>query len=52
MKAVDIHEGIDNTLLILQNKLKATGARPEIRVIKEYGNLPLVECYPSQLNQV
>jgi len=52
MKAVDIHEGIDNTLLILGNKLKAHGARPEIRVSKEYGNLPLVECYPSQLNQV
>jgi two-component system NtrC family sensor kinase len=52
MKFVDIHEGIDSTLLILQNQLKGKGEIAEIRVIKEYGNLPLVECYPSQLNQV
>ncbi|MFB2971399.1 GAF domain-containing protein [Aerosakkonema sp. BLCC-F183] len=52
MKPVDIHEGIDNTLLILQNRLKANASRPQIEVIKEYGNLPLVECYAGQLNQV
>ncbi|OCQ97913.1 PAS domain-containing sensor histidine kinase [Oscillatoriales cyanobacterium USR001] len=52
MKPVDIHEGIDSTLLILQNQLKGKGEVAEIRVMKEYGNLPLVECYPSQLNQV
>ncbi|MBC5796756.1 hybrid sensor histidine kinase/response regulator [Sphaerospermopsis sp. LEGE 00249] len=46
-KAVDIHEGIDSTLLILNHRLKQ-----EIEVIKEYGDLPLVECYPAQLNQV
>jgi two-component system NtrC family sensor kinase len=51
-KAVDIHEGIDSTLMILQNRLKAKGDRPEIRVVKEYGELPLVECYAGQLNQV
>jgi PAS domain S-box-containing protein len=52
MKQVDIHEGIDSTLLILQHRLKAKPERPGIEVIKEYGNLPQVECYPGQLNQV
>jgi signal transduction histidine kinase len=52
MKPVDIHEGIDSTLLILKNRLKAKGESPEIQVIKEYGVLPLVECYAGQLNQV
>jgi signal transduction histidine kinase len=52
MKDVNIHEGIDSTLLILQNRLKATVTHPEIEVVKDYGNLPLVECYPGQLNQV
>ncbi len=47
MKEVDIHQGIDNTLLILNHRFQ-----PEIEVIKNYGNLPLVECYPAQLNQV
>jgi signal transduction histidine kinase len=51
-KTVDIHEGIDSTLLILQHKLKATATKPEIKVIKNYGNLPLVDCFPGQLNQV
>ncbi|WP_017718084.1 PAS domain S-box protein [Kamptonema formosum] len=52
MKAVDIHTGIDSTLLILQHRLKATSKRPEIRVLKEYTQLPEVECYAGQLNQV
>jgi PAS domain S-box-containing protein len=52
MKPVDIHEGIESTLLILQNALKETSAHPEIKVVKEYGSLPLVECYAGQLNQV
>lgn len=51
-KRVDIHEGIDNTLLILQHRLKQKSGRSEIQVIKEYGQLPRVECYPGQLNQV
>ena len=51
-KPVNIHEGIDNTLLILQNRLKHKGNRPSIEVIKEYGNIPLVECYAGELNQV
>jgi signal transduction histidine kinase len=51
-KPVDLHEGIDNTLLLLKHRLKAKGDRPDIQVIKEYGQLPLVECYAGQLNQV
>ncbi len=51
-KAVDIHEGIDSTLMILQSRLKATPHRPEIQVEKNYANLPDVECYAGQLNQV
>ncbi len=51
-KAVNIHEGIDSTLLILQHRLKARSDRPEIRLIKDYGHLPPVECYPGPLNQV
>jgi two-component system NtrC family sensor kinase len=49
-KLADIHEGIDNTLLILQHRLKPEAAN--IQLIKEYGTLPLIECYPGQLNQV
>jgi GAF domain-containing protein len=52
MKPVDIHEGIDSTLLILQHRLKPKVERQEIQVIKEYGQLPLVDCYAAQLNQV
>ncbi|WP_089129412.1 GAF domain-containing protein [Tolypothrix sp. NIES-4075] len=52
MKQVDIHQGIDSTLLILQHRLKATPNSRAIEVVKEYGNLPLVECYAGQLNQV
>lgn len=53
LKAVDIHEGLNSTLLILQNRISyAPNNRPEIIIIKEYGDLPLVNCYPGQLNQV
>ncbi|MGB3557327.1 MAG: ATP-binding protein [Geitlerinemataceae cyanobacterium] len=52
MKPVDIHEGIDGTLLILQYRLKPKAERGEIKVIKDYGSLPPVECYAGQLNQV
>ena len=51
-KQVNIHEGIDSTLLILQNRLKPRTGNLEIQIIKEYGNLPLVECLASQVNQV
>ena len=52
MKAVNIHEGIDSTLLILQHRLKALPEVPNIQIIKEYGDLPQVECYAGQINQV
>jgi len=52
VKTVDIHEGIDSTLMILQNRLKAKGELADIDVVKEYGDLPQIECYPGQLNQV
>jgi predicted ATPase/signal transduction histidine kinase len=52
MKAVDIHEGIDNTLMILQHRLKEKSDSLEIEVIKEYGKIPEVSCYAGQLNQV
>lgn len=52
MQPVDLHEGIESTLLILHHRLKANGERPGIKLIKEYGELPKVECHPSQLNQV
>ncbi len=52
IKSVDIHEGLKSSLLILNNRLQATTARPEIQVIEEYSNLPLVECYAGELNQV
>lgn len=51
-KAVDIHEGIENTLLILQHRFIGKHNLPDIEVVKHYGDLPLIECYPSQINQV
>jgi two-component system, NtrC family, sensor kinase len=51
-KSVNLHDGIDSTLVILQHRLKARPDFPAIQIIKEYGQLPAVECYPSQLNQV
>ncbi|MDZ8104409.1 MAG: AAA family ATPase [Nostoc sp. DedQUE12a] len=51
-KAVNIHDGIDSTLMILQHRLKAKSEYPAIEIIKDYGNLPLVECYAGELNQV
>ena len=52
MKTVDLHEGIDSTLMILQNRLKRKGHYPPIALIKEYAELPPIECYSGQLNQV
>ena len=51
-KDVDIHEGIESTLLILQHRIKDKAERPAVVIIKEYGTLPKVECFPGQLNQV
>ncbi|MEH2442878.1 hybrid sensor histidine kinase/response regulator [Nostoc sp.] len=52
MKRVDIHEDIENTLVMLQHRLREAADRPTIIVVKDYGNLPLVTCYASELNQV
>ncbi|MGL5058955.1 MAG: PAS domain S-box protein [Microcoleus sp.] len=52
MKPVNIHEGIDSTLLILNHRLKGNGNTPPIQVLKEYGELPEVECLSGQINQV
>ncbi|MBD1900900.1 response regulator [Trichocoleus sp. DQ-A3] len=50
--SVDIHEGLESTLMILQHRLKAQNYRPAIQIIKNYGEIPKVECYLGQLNQV
>jgi two-component system, NtrC family, sensor kinase len=52
IKEVNIHQAIDSTLLLLQHRLQARLEHPEIKVIRHYGDLPLVECYAGQLNQV
>ncbi|MEH2444171.1 trifunctional serine/threonine-protein kinase/ATP-binding protein/sensor histidine kinase [Nostoc sp.] len=52
MKSVNLHEGIDSTLLILHHRLENKTHRPAINVIKEYAQLPEVTCYASQVNQV
>jgi two-component system, NtrC family, sensor kinase len=52
IKSVDLHEGIDSTLMILNNRLKAKSERSEIEVIKSYSQLPLVECNAGEINQV
>lgn len=52
VKQADIHKGIDSTLTILQSHLHRTNSYPDIQIIKDYGALPLVECYAGQLNQV
>ncbi len=51
-KLLDIHEGIDSTLLILHNRLKSQSNHREIKIIKEYSSLPKIDCYVGQLNQV
>ncbi len=52
VKDVDLHSGIDSTLLILNSRLKSDGDRPAINVVRVYGDLPKIKCYPGQLNQV
>jgi two-component system, NtrC family, sensor kinase len=52
LKKTNIHEGIDSTLMILEHRLKAKPDRAAIKVIQECGDLPLIECYAGQLNQV
>ncbi|QLE59508.1 ATP-binding sensor histidine kinase [Nostoc sp. TCL26-01] len=50
--SANLHEGLDSTLLILKYRLKASELRPAIAVIQDYGELPMIECFPGQLNQV
>ena len=52
VKDADIHDGIESTLMILQHRLQATSDRPAVEVVRSYGELPIVECYAGQLNQV
>ena len=52
MKPMNLHEGIDSTLLILNHRLKGNGEIPPIEIIKQYGNLPPVECFAEPINQV
>ncbi|EDX74802.1 ATPase, histidine kinase-, DNA gyrase B-, and HSP90-like domain protein [Coleofasciculus chthonoplastes PCC 7420] len=52
MKPVDIHKGIDSAVMILNHRLKPNDGHPGIEIIKEYANLPLVECHRGQINQV
>ncbi|MEH2025803.1 sensor histidine kinase [Nostoc sp.] len=51
-KRANLHEGLETTLLILGHRLKANAHRPAIQLNKEYGELPLIECYPGEVNQV
>ncbi|MBW4508601.1 MAG: GAF domain-containing protein [Scytonematopsis contorta HA4267-MV1] len=51
-QSVDINKILDSVVLILQHRIKPNGGKPGIKIIKEYGDLPLVTCYPGQLNQV
>jgi len=52
MKTTDVHQGLESTLILLQNRLNKKPNRPAIEVNKQLGMLPKVECYPGQLNQV
>jgi len=51
-KEVDIHAGIDSTIMLLQHRLKEKPDRPAIEIVQDYGELPVIECYAGQLNQV
>ena len=48
----NIHDGIDSTIMILKHRLKASEERPDIQITRDYGNLPDLECFIGQLNQV
>jgi two-component system, NtrC family, sensor kinase len=51
-KSVDLHQGIENTLMILQHRLKVDHHRPEIKIVRKFTELPEVQCYAGQMNQV
>lgn len=50
--AIDLHEALDSTLLLLKHRLKEQGHRPAIEVLQNYGELPAIECYPGPISQV
>jgi len=50
--AIDVHDGLESTLLILKHRLKANDDRPKIEIVKHYDDLPDISCFPSRLNQV
>lgn len=52
LKRVDVHEGLESTLVILQHRLKGATGYSAVSIVRDYGLLPLVECYPGRLNQV
>lgn len=52
LKSVDLHDGLDSTLTFLKNRLQARQPYPHIQILSEYGDVPPVECYAGQLNQV
>lgn len=52
IKTIDLHEDLDNTLMLLEHRLKPSAGHPEIMVIKNYGELPKIDCYSGELNQV
>ncbi|WP_017663366.1 ATP-binding protein [Baaleninema simplex] len=52
MKRVDLHEGIESTLSILQHRCRGQGKRPDIEIVRAFGDVPKVECFASQINQV
>ncbi|MEO0807680.1 MAG: ATP-binding protein, partial [Cyanobacteria bacterium J06643_4] len=52
LKQVNLHEGIDSTLMILQHRINPTADFPAVKIVQDYDALPLVECFPGQINQV
>lgn len=52
LRECDLHEGMNSTLMILEHRLKPSPQYPGVQVVKDYGDLPLVKCYPGQINQV
>jgi C4-dicarboxylate-specific signal transduction histidine kinase len=51
-KKVDLHESLDSTILLLKHRLQSNDHRPALKIVKQYGTLPKVSCYPGPLNQV
>jgi len=52
MKPVNLHDGLESTLLLLQHRFQSNGQNQEIAIVKQYGDLPTIQCHPAQINQV